>query len=340
MKITSDNYEIWFLDYSEGKLNSQEMEEVRLFLSEHPDLSVELEAWSPVTLADHTIFFPDKQSLKKEKYDHLPYLETTAVAALEGDLDEPENLLFQKWLARNPEKQILIRSLSKTKLKPNPEVRFPGKGRLKKKERFLTGWIQFSSAAALLVLLFALFYPRLKDEQKVKILVESSDMPSLNEPVKASTDLVKKRFEPTAASQPAKNPSLPNRGKSGWNKIPTQNVSVIRNIEQVSSLQMKTVALYSEIPVMTDLMPVTERKIPVDFSREIPLSQFLKNRLLALKANEPTDYFTREEVMVAGLHLFSRLPGKHLTGKRGNDGRLKSISFNTALLAFTIPVNR
>ena len=73
---------------------------------------------------------------------------------------------------------------------------------------------------------------------------------------------------------------------------------------------------------------------------EMPLSEYLKDKYQELKTSNPTEFITREEFTIAGLHLFSKLPGKRLTGRKGSDGRLKTISFNTQLLAFSIPVNR
>jgi hypothetical protein len=75
-------------------------------------------------------------------------------------------------------------------------------------------------------------------------------------------------------------------------------------------------------------------------NNEIPVSEFLNSKLQDLKVNGPKGLITREELALAGLHLFSRLPGKHLTGRKGTDGRLKMISLNTPLLAVSLPVNR
>jgi hypothetical protein len=99
------------------------------------------------------------------------------------------------------------------------------------------------------------------------------------------------------------------------------------------------IAVDFSVPEIPDLVPL-KVSLPISSaSNEIPLSDFLKDKLQELKANGKKTFITREEVTIAGLHLFSRLPGKHLTGKEGRDGRLKTITFNTQLLAFSIPVN-
>ena len=51
MKITRDNYEIWFLDYLEGRLNDSEKEELHQFLASHHDLAAELDEYIPTISA-------------------------------------------------------------------------------------------------------------------------------------------------------------------------------------------------------------------------------------------------------------------------------------------------
>ena len=108
----------------------------------------------------------------------------------------------------------------------------------------------------------------------------------------------------------------------------------------VEMLPTRLVTLYSYEPVFNELVLI---KIPGPYyaaTNKIPLSEFLRIKLQALKANGPKGFFSREELAVAGLRFFSRLPGNRLTGEKGSDGKLKSISFDTKILAFSIPVNR
>jgi hypothetical protein len=64
--ITRDNYESFFLDFIEGRLDASQMEDVKLFLLSHPDLAAELEDISGFTLeADD-----DASISKLELYRH------------------------------------------------------------------------------------------------------------------------------------------------------------------------------------------------------------------------------------------------------------------------------
>ena len=102
MKLTRDNYELWFLDYTEGKLSQTQIEEMRHFLLVNEDLAEELEALAPVLRADLHLSYPGKEKLKKSLFEDQEYLENTIIASLEGDLNEAEQLLLEKWLSTHP----------------------------------------------------------------------------------------------------------------------------------------------------------------------------------------------------------------------------------------------
>ena len=43
MQIDRSNYEIWFIDWLDGNLNSLQVEQLKLFLDQNPDLREELD---------------------------------------------------------------------------------------------------------------------------------------------------------------------------------------------------------------------------------------------------------------------------------------------------------
>ena len=50
MKIDRSNYEIWFIDWLDGNLNSLQIEQLKLFLDQNPDLKEEFNDLTPVKL--------------------------------------------------------------------------------------------------------------------------------------------------------------------------------------------------------------------------------------------------------------------------------------------------
>jgi len=65
MKINRTNYEIWFIDYADGKLSVEEKKELFQFLNLHPDLKEEFEGFENLKLEEDSSVFENKESLKK-----------------------------------------------------------------------------------------------------------------------------------------------------------------------------------------------------------------------------------------------------------------------------------
>ncbi len=334
MKITRDNYEIWFLDYQEGRLDKEGREEVRLFLNQYPDLSGELDAFSPALKIDSNLKFPDKDRLKREIFDDPKYFETTATAAMECDLTPDELAHFEEWLTKNPAKQEFISQLKTTKLQPDSTISFPRKANLKKKTTVMPFWVRIAAVAAALILALLLFKP------------EKIDSPTFlsTESIVTHRPIV----TPDSGSYAKPTRILPKPSKqltSKINSFPKLKKQVKESVTKrqfvvIQPIHPKTVEVYCDVPNCVDLAMVNFKEPAIKGTNEISLAEFLKSKLQALKKNGPSVFFSREEIAIAGLHLFARLPGNHLTGTKGNDGRLQSISFDTKILAFSIPVNR
>ena len=59
--ISRNNYEVFFLDYLEGKLSEEELGMLRTFLEFNPDLAVELEGMEQMRLQPERIVFMEKE---------------------------------------------------------------------------------------------------------------------------------------------------------------------------------------------------------------------------------------------------------------------------------------
>ena len=341
MKLTRDNYEIWFLDYLEGSLEQGQMDEVRLFLSLNPDLAEELESFTPALSVDEGVIFPGKYRLKKDSYEDPLFFETAAIAAMEGDLDQEELNSFEKWLAKNPDKQEIIHQFERTRVKPDLSVTYPVKADLKKKTTVMAFWFRVASIAAILLLAVFLFLPTTRKHDSSAGITAGTSMPEQSNPDnKAVADAGKVIPVNIETGNLQKQNTIHMNSKV--NKIPTPDPDPIevRQTVSIAMLEARSIPVNTFVHVFTDLVPLKTPENVSFASNEISLSDFLGNKLQTMKAKGPKGFLTREEFTIAGLRLFSRLPGNRLTGKKGSDGRLKTISFNTQLLAVSIPVNR
>ena len=103
-KINEENYEVFFLDYLEGNLAPELVEELLTFLDEHPHLKEELEDVDLLKVTPPNLKFPDKKNLLKGQLPNLvseKNFETYFVAAHEGDLSRKELDLVDQFIKDN-----------------------------------------------------------------------------------------------------------------------------------------------------------------------------------------------------------------------------------------------
>lgn len=134
MSIERTNYEIWFLDYCEGRLSPEQRAEVEAFVVAHPDLAAELDEMKDFMLSasfDATEeVFDVKDALKKPEAGLSPQeLEWLLVKELEGDLTAAEQQKLQTLKASHPSLQRDAALYAHTKLSAGAE-QFGAKGSL------------------------------------------------------------------------------------------------------------------------------------------------------------------------------------------------------------------
>jgi hypothetical protein len=165
--INKNNYEVYFLDHIEGRLDADQTAALMLFLDAHPELKEELEGLEMVSLEPNAqIRFDAKESLKKPliiptaKITEQNY-EEYCVAEFEGDLSRDEMNELHQFLALNPDLKKEYDLIRQCHLHPDFELVFTDKSSLKKNivVPFLTRRIYYGIAvAASLALLIGLSF--------------------------------------------------------------------------------------------------------------------------------------------------------------------------------------
>ncbi|HRH10943.1 MAG TPA: hypothetical protein PLU73_05490 [Bacteroidia bacterium] len=122
-RINLDNYEAFLLDHMEGKLNVQDLAELKAFSLLHPELNIDLEQDSLPYLSKETenIDF-DSDLLKKEEMQ-----DEELISYLEGTLSLDKKVLFELKLEKDKELQKLLHSYQRTKLKADTELVYEDK---------------------------------------------------------------------------------------------------------------------------------------------------------------------------------------------------------------------
>jgi len=122
-RINLDNYEAFLLDHMEGKLNVQDLAELKAFSLLHPELNIDLEQDSLPYLSKETenIDF-NSDLLKKEELE-----DEELISYLEGTLSLDKKVIFELKLEKDKELQKLLQSYQRTKLKADPYLVYEDK---------------------------------------------------------------------------------------------------------------------------------------------------------------------------------------------------------------------
>ena len=147
MKINRNNYEIWFLDFYEGRLTKDQVKELMIFLEHHYDLKEEFNQFEHVSLPPiNHIYFDAKESLKKHvitseeginENNYINYF----LRKVENDLTDKELIALANFLRKNSFLEKELKGFQKTKSSPDKNITFPYKKELKKKRIVPVGFI-------------------------------------------------------------------------------------------------------------------------------------------------------------------------------------------------------
>jgi hypothetical protein len=139
MKINRDNYEAYFLDYFEGQLSPEMVQEVLLFVELNPDLKNIFTDFEAVTLTgEDDIVFEDKAGLKKNQVFATSQIndsnyEEFLIGETEGLLDTNQLSALDEFICINPQFENDRRLFTLAHLTKDDEVVFEAKESLKQK---------------------------------------------------------------------------------------------------------------------------------------------------------------------------------------------------------------
>jgi hypothetical protein len=119
MQIDRSNYEIWFIDWLDGNLNSFQVEQLMLFLDQNHDLREEFNDLAPLNLESSVISFRYKEQLKKSPSDiSQSQFEYLCAAYLENDLTNSQQAELKEFVNTYPDKKKTFDLIQKTILAP------------------------------------------------------------------------------------------------------------------------------------------------------------------------------------------------------------------------------
>jgi len=135
MNINRHNYEAWLLDYIEGNLSAEQVDELLVFLDANPDLKSTLDDYRNISFeTGEDIRFDAKEALKKTSdtinNEQAVSLELM-IAAMEGSCTAEELKIWNTGVENNPKLEQEFHLLQQTRLSPDLSVVFDDKEKLK-----------------------------------------------------------------------------------------------------------------------------------------------------------------------------------------------------------------
>ncbi len=351
MKITRNNYELFFLDYVEGNFDQNQEDDLQQFLQENPDLKEELSLLKPVLLDPPELKYPGKERLYKESLDDERIFNRAAVDWVEGILPGEEKAAFENYLGKNPGKRKDAALFEKTKLKPDNAIVFADKNRLYRRSRRTELFLWSGRIAAILLLALA-FYgiiqqfgePALTPAQ----LAEINDTPpekGVPEAKDKETDQAITRNEapgitdiPSTTGEMARMESkkTPRLDKTTEKPLGRSDLAEAERtpLEVPEKLEPLHASIHRMEPRQATLAAVTPKQ-PAFMPQE------QGERLIgeALRENTGLENFSFRKITRAGLNLVTTISNEKFNYQTNRRGEITEISFDSRLMAFSIPTN-
>ena len=360
MKPNRSNYEIWFTDFLDGNLSEIQVEELKVFLKENPDLNEELNGLTMVTLNPPDFTFSGKnalgksaESLSEQQFEYL------CIASLENDLTPGQKSDMNEIISRNEMKRKSFEQIQKLKLKPL-SASFAGKSSVKKltagQKIFRLSVVGLSAAAtiAIIISIFQFTPENTKREltQTAQIItpdtifIESGQPVAIKEP---ETNTIRNSGRPAIRKSITEilvsevNLTLPEQ----FNQEGPDSLPIFLRPEALNPLKVEIpenfIAAYS--PEAYSIRIYDPAYIPPLIEYRSNVQLFLA-RLFHEKIMKDTNSGTRPvesyEIAQAGIKGLNKLFGWEIALQKNTDenGDIRSYNFSSRLLKFNAPVKK
>jgi hypothetical protein len=347
MKINRNNYEAFFVDYLDGKLDEKLVNDFIDFLQKNPDLKEELALVENISMEQEKITFNKKELLLKEKYDVEQAFNEAAIAHLEGDLSSSEKDKFEKYLSKNPEKQKEADLFKLTKLQADESVKFSLKRKLFHRSAGRTVLLWSARVAAVAIIALSVYNFMNKSSEKIitenqvsAIEKETEKKPNSEEIKEIPVIINSKKVQPTKEEteepeikkkKPKTQPVKSLRANSPG-RLVNDDLALVRTNEEVP------LKIGSLKPSVFASLPKTEL-VPVKISMPEINEPFEDERLLVDIVKEKTAIgkLSFNKITKAGLSLVASLSKEKFNYHTNPDGQVTEIKYDSRILAFSIP---
>lgn len=344
MKPDRSNYEIWFIDWLDGNLDSHQVEELNIFLDKNPDLREEFRELSPVVIKHSDGQYKNKESLMRTAADiSESQFEYLSVAFLENDLTAEQKTELIEITAQNADKKRSFELIQKTRISP-VSLTYIHKSKLLRRtpmQKVIRLSVIGLSAAAITTFIITTF---LNAPHEISTSINNT----------ASIIIPEKIIQIPAERQ--KEVRLVPVRKHQEDIVKTELAVVIRNDSADNSIIVKDnginkinfssdLALSENIASNTLMASGITFSVPEEDDGRSNVSRFIsktfREKILRDKTS-PDSPLKGYEIAEAGVTGLNKLLGWEMALDKNNDenGELSSVYFSSKLLKFNSPVKK
>jgi hypothetical protein len=329
MNINRHNYEVFFIDYIDGKLTVEQLSELKTFLSQNPDLEKDLLEFNSTPVLAENIVFADKNSLKKNSSTNSTINESnfdeTSISIIEGDYDRTYLKFFLNYINQHPDKKKDFENYKKTILKPDLSIQFTNKQQLKHYKLNVRKIIVFTSAAASIALLIGgyLFVNNTQSD-----IVKNN----YNTIVKSENNIIKEHIKTTIIAEKKETLNKPPKVKNTYievKKEPVKRENI--NIEQINN---KPAIIQRSITNDLKLNRISENTIKTrNIDNYLTVTQYAEKEIeKMLPANEKLSLISLAKV---GVNKLNKLVGIKYNTYTDTTKNIEVTEFEYKLLSYT-----
>jgi len=351
MEISRQNYEQYFVDYLDGKLNENQVGILMSFLEFNPDLKEEFADIEKMYLAPDEIKFSGKAKLLKSESDLVEEniqkdFDMYCISSIEHDIADEDEEILQGIIGDDPDKELTYMLYKSTRLLPDESIIYPGKTRLKK--RFIPLPIRIilpaAAAVAALLIIIQVFTGKGPEVYNVTQTYPSPETSKKNQDISSPPAMLSQ----TSENAPSLSREEKSTGKSLVNtgtKLEKGSFMADRSISEVeentSRISIQISRIESKyISGLGEINSRNEETSPNHLALKQTNRQPGNGKSTEISADNPKlSLWILADASVRGLNSVAE-DEYHLDRKKDKNGKTRRITFDTPVFGISTPLRK
>ena len=241
MKITRENYEIYFIDYFDGNLSIEDKNILLNFLSINTDLESEFYEFEKITLPiDNSLTIENsllKKTTKLEKHSNITEFEYLCVGHWEKDLSVDEESKLTAILDTNPSLNKEFLKFKNLKLKTDKNIKFTNKKQLKVFEINYKQIMQIAAIGLILVVSIVLLNHEKTELHTLNKIADISSIKDIQEQYQKNISTPNKEFETIKITKTKNNSTIVKKPHKNFTKQQKEK-TVLSSNNKISPIEL------------------------------------------------------------------------------------------------------